>query len=103
MSYSFETSLPPYREAPELKRRQADELYAFIRRGANNLLQLAELSGLPQSTVSGRCNDLIEENKICYQGYTVYNDRKRKKIIVKQPMSKGQQAELLFLDYKPHF
>ena len=94
MNYSFETSLPPYREAPELKKRQADELMAFIKRGANNLLQLSELSGLPQSTVSGRCNDLIEENKICYHGYTVYNDRKRKKIcLIKAPVN-GVQKEL---------
>ena len=95
-NYSFQTSLEPYREAPELKKRQADELFAFIRKGANNLLQLSELSGLPQSTVSGRVNDLVEENKIEYNGFTVFRDRKRKRIVVKQPMTKGQQAELLF-------
>lgn len=93
-NYSYPTSLPAYREAPELKRRQADELYAFIRRGANNLLQLAELSGLPQSTVSGRCNDLIEENKIEYSGYTIYNDRKRKKICLTKIPVNGVQKEL---------
>ncbi len=68
-NYSFATSLPAYQEKPSEKRRQADELFAFIRRGANNLLQLSELSGLPQSTVAGRCNDLIEENRIEYNGH----------------------------------
>lgn len=87
MSYSFETSLPPYQERPSEKKRQADELYAFIRRGANNLLQLSELSGLPQSTVSGRCNDLIYEKKIEYNGFTVFKDRKRKKICLKKNLT----------------
>ena len=94
-NYSFSTSLPPYQERPSEKKRQADELFAFIRRGANNLLQLSELSGLPQSTVAGRCNDLIVENRIEYKGHVVFRDRKRKKIVVKQP-TKGQQAEQLF-------
>lgn len=93
-NYSFETSLKPYREKPSEKKRQADELYQFIRRGANNLLQLSELSGLPQSTVSGRCNDLIDENRIEYSGYTIFRDRKRKKIVVKPVFSKGVQKEL---------
>ena len=93
-NYSFETSLPPYQERPSEKKRQADELMAFIRRGANNLLQLSELSGLPQSTVAGRCNDLIEENKVKYEGFTVFRDRKRKKIVVKAFVINGVQKEL---------
>lgn len=94
-NYSFETSLKPYREKPSEKRRQADEIMAFIKRGANSLLQLAELSGLPQSTVSGRVNNLIEENRVEYKGFTIFNNRKRKRIVVK-PISKGTQCELLF-------
>lgn len=90
-NYSFETSLLPYREAPELKKRQADDLLAFIKRGANNLLQLSQLSGLPQSTVSGRCSDLINEGKVRYDGFTIYADRKRKKIVVIKPVEKGTQ------------
>jgi len=84
-NYSFETSLPPYKEAPELKKRQADELLLFIKRGANNLLQLAQLSGLPQSTVAGRCSDLRTEGKIDYSGHVIYANRKRKKIVIKHP------------------
>ena len=93
-NYSFETSLPPYREAPELKRRQADELLLFIKRGANNLLQLSQLSGLPQSTVAGRCNDLKTEGKIDYAGHVIYADRKRKKIVMVKPVLKGTQTNL---------
>lgn len=93
-NYSFATSLPPYQERPSEKKRQADELFAFIRRGANNLLQLSELSGLPQSTCAGRCNDLIEENRIEYNGYTIFKDRKRKKIVVKPVLINGVQKEL---------
>lgn len=93
-NYSYHTSLEPYRENPSEKRKQADELYAFIRRGANNLLQLSELSGLPQSTVSGRCNDLIEEKRIEYKGYVVFNNRKRKKIVLIKAPATGVQKEL---------
>lgn len=95
-NYSYATSLPPYQEKPSEKKRQADELYLFIRRGANNLLQLSELSGLPQSTVAGRCNDLIDENRIEYNGHTIFKDRKRKKIVVKPVVLKGVQKELNF-------
>jgi hypothetical protein len=94
-NYSFPTSLPAYHEGPDIKRRQQDELLAFIVKGAaDNLLHLARLTGLPQSTVSGRINDLIEESKVKYLGYTVYADRKRKKIIAINPVRTGQQQQL---------
>lgn len=95
-NYSFATSLPPYHEAPNIKKRQQDELLAFIFKGANNLLQLSQLTGLPQSTVSGRANDLIEEGRVKYEGFTVYADRKRKRIVaIKKPIE-GKQVELFF-------
>ncbi len=90
-NYSYSTSLPPYREAPESKKRQADEIFGFIKHGANNLLQLSELTALPQSTVSGRLNDLITEGKVKYEGFTVYADRKRKKIVVIKKVEPGIQ------------
>ncbi len=93
-NYSFATSLPPYNEAPNLKKRQADEILAFINKGANNLLQLSQLTNLPQSTISGRCSDLIEEGKIMYAGHTVYADRKRKKIVAVKRIIEGKQSEL---------
>ena len=93
-NYSYATSLPPYQEGAIIKKRQQDELLAFIIKGANNLLQLAQLTGLPQSTVSGRISDLIEENKIEYFGFTVYADRKRKKIVAIKKLPEGKQSEL---------
>ncbi len=90
-NYSFETSYPPYIEGATIKKRQQDELLAFIIKGVNNLLQLSQLTGLPQSTVSGRINDLINECKIKYEGFTVYADRKRKKIVVVKKVEPGIQ------------
>jgi hypothetical protein len=86
-NYSFTTSLPAYHDNALIKRRQADDLFLFIKRGANNLLQLSQLSGLPQSTVAGRCNDLIYECRIEYKGHVVYANRKRKKIVVIKPVA----------------
>lgn len=94
MNYSYETSLPPYREAPELKRRQADEVLAIIKKGANNLLQVSQVSGIPQAIISARVNDLIHETRIAYSGFTVYNNRKRKKIILVKPAIIGTQTNL---------
>ena len=95
MSYSYETSYPPFLENKATnKRTQCDEVLAIIKKGANNLLQVSEVSGIPQAIISARVNDLIEENKIEYNGFTVYNNRKRKKImLVKQPVP-GVQANL---------
>jgi hypothetical protein len=86
-NYSFTTSLPAYQDNALIKRRQADDLFLFIKRGANNLLQLSQLSGLPQSTVAGRCNDLLSEGKIKYAGHVIFADRKRKKICVIKPVA----------------
>lgn len=65
-NYSYSTSLPAYHESAINKRRQAEEIFRFITRGANNLLQLSEVTGLPQSTVAGRVNDLKGEGKVTY-------------------------------------
>ncbi len=97
-NYSFPTSLPAYQDNAAIKRRQADEILAFINKGANCLLQLSQLTGLPQSTIAGRCNDLIEEGKIMYSGHTVYADRKRKRIIIKNKFPTGKQSELNFVN-----
>lgn len=91
-NYSVSTSLPAYQDNATIKRRQADDLLAFIKRGANNLLQLSQLSGLPQSTVAGRCSDLIKEGKIEYKGHTIYSDRKRKRIVLVKTFTPGIQT-----------
>lgn len=94
-NYSYETSFTPYKENQAFnKRRQQDEILGFIKKGANNLLQIAQLSKIPQAVVSARMSDLMEENRAKYEGYTIYNDRKRKKIVAVKPETKFIQKEL---------
>lgn len=96
-NYSWQTSYPVYVENQAFnKRRQCDEVLSIIRKGANNLLQISEVSGIPQAIISARVNDLIKEEKIKYADFTVYKDRKRKKIclIKLSPASKFEQSEL---------
>ncbi len=94
-NYSFETSYPPYKENEAVnKNRQCDEVLGFIAKGANNLLQISQLTGLPQSTIAARCNDLVKECKAKYEGFTVYADRKRKKIVVIKKIEPGIQMNI---------
>lgn len=94
-NYSYETSYPPYKENEALnKRTQCDEVLQIIKHGANNLLQISQVTGLPQSTIAARINDLASEKKIEYSGFTVYNNRKRKKIILIKPVVNGMQASI---------
>lgn len=94
-NYSFETSYEPYLENKAFnKRTQCEEVLKFIKKGANNLLQISALSGIPQAIVSARVNDLIDENKAKYDGCIIFNDRKRKKIIAIKPEIKITQKEL---------
>jgi hypothetical protein len=98
-NYSYATSYEPYKDNSAIKRRQADEIMAFIVRGGNNLLQLAQLTGLPQSTVSGRISNLLEEKRIEYSGHTIYagadgKPRKRKRIVPVKKIVIGKQVDL---------
>ena len=93
-NYSYNTSLPAYHDNAINKRRQAEEILRFINKGANNLLQLSELTGLPQSTIVGRVNDLKGDSKVEYTGFTIYKDRKRKKIVPAKKEIKSTQKEL---------
>jgi hypothetical protein len=79
-NYSTFTSLSAYHEPG--KDKQAEQILSLIKSGADNLLRLSELTGLPQATCSGRVNDLIREGKVSYHGFTHYRDRTRKKIAV---------------------
>lgn len=82
MPYSYETSLPPYKENIAFnKKRQCDEVFDIIEKGGNNLLKISQVSGIPQAIVSARVNDLITDSRVKYEGHTVYNDRLRKKIV----------------------
>lgn len=93
-NYSFDTSLPAYKEnQATAKRTQCDKILALIRKGADNLLQLAELSGLPQSTVAARMNDLVEEKKAKYNSKVVYKNRLRKQIELIDPQPEPEPVQ----------
>ncbi len=79
-NYPYQTSLLPYLEE---RIGQVNTIYHFIQTGCNCLLILSDVTGLPQSTVSGRVNDLISSGKVCYSGIVNYKNknRNRKKIV----------------------
>jgi predicted transcriptional regulator len=80
-NYSFETSKPAYEEnLATNNEKQKYQVFKWILKGGNNLLQISGMMGIPQSTVSGRINDLIKEKKVEYSEFVIYKERKRKKI-----------------------
>lgn len=80
-NYSFETSHEPYKENIVFnKQRQCEQVLAIIRKGGNNLLQISQVSGIPQAVISARMSDLLKDGKAAYDGFTIFNNRKRKKI-----------------------
>lgn len=81
-NYSYETSLPAYHSNVSEKKLQSETVLSLVKKGVNNLLELSQLTGLPQSTISARCNELIKDERIKYEGFIYYEDRKRKKIVV---------------------
>jgi transcriptional antiterminator len=92
--YSFNTSLPAYKENKADKDSQAERILNFIVLAKyTTLKQLEEVTGLPQSTISGRVSDLIEGEKVRYDGQIVYSGRLRKKII---PVIKELRQSSLF-------
>jgi len=78
-NYSYATSLPAYKEPG--KDIQARLVMFHVNAGANNLLQLSQIMGLPQSTVAGRVNDCIKDGKLKYEGFIEFEGRKRKRIV----------------------
>lgn len=81
--YSFQTSMPAYEENKPNKEAQKIIILNLIKNGYVTLLSLSEKTKLPQSTVAGRVNDLIEDRKVKYDGTVIYKNRKRKQIILK--------------------
>jgi len=82
--YSFETSLPAYEDGREtVKEFQKGRILSLISNGAKTIREIARKAGLPDSTVAGRINDLISDQKVEYVGYIEYEGRKRKKIALK--------------------
>ena len=81
--YSQATSLPAYHCNQNQKQLQKEYILESIRKwGSTCLLRISEETGVPQSSCSGRVNDLISENKVEYSGYCSYKNRLRKKIIM---------------------
>jgi DNA-binding IclR family transcriptional regulator len=80
--YSYETSLPAYEEGRHtVKARQQETILEMIKSsGANTIREIAKLTGLPDSTIAGRLNDLIKSGKVEYKGFVEYDGRKRKEI-----------------------
>lgn len=85
-NYSYQTSLPPYREDAEGKQLKKQQILAEITRlgGVACLKQLETALHIPQSTCAGRVNDLIQEGKVIYDGLIEFFGRKRKKIVIIQ-------------------
>lgn len=80
--YSYETSLPAYKDNVEEKGSQLEMIICMVNNGDNTLLELSHDSGLPQSTVAGRVNDAIKLGRLKYDGMVEYSGRKRKKIVL---------------------
>jgi predicted transcriptional regulator len=79
--YSYETSLPAYEEIKAtVKETHCEWILSLIRDGARTIKELAKKTGLPDSSVAGRVNNLIAEGKVEYTGYVEYDGRKRKQI-----------------------
>lgn len=80
IGYSYDTSLPAYRENQSEKARQLNRIVEIVKRGSTCIRKLAKETGLPDSTVAGRVNDAIKEGLIRYEGRIEYDGRKRKMI-----------------------
>ena len=81
-NYSIATSLPDYRDNVSGKRSQCDTIRRMVHENKGiTLKQIEELTGLPQSTVAGRVNDLIKDGLVRYDGIITYGGRSRKRIV----------------------
>lgn len=80
-NYSYVSSLPAYHSNAEQKQFQKDMIYSLVLQKRKTCLkELANLTGLEQSTVSGRVNDLVSANKVTYSGTAMLLGRMRKVI-----------------------
>lgn len=82
--YSYETSLPAHREDESGKQAQKDRILEEMKRLKDGvcLKQIEQFMHLPQSTCSGRMNDLKKDGKIKHDGFMEYEGRLRKKFII---------------------
>ncbi len=80
--YAWKTSLPAYHDNTTEKEVQRVQVLNAIKAGANNILQVCEMTGLPDKCVTGKIHLLIKSGDISYAEQTVnYKNRERKKII----------------------
>ncbi len=83
-NYSYKTSLPAYREDATGKQAQKDKILGEIQRlkDGSCLKQIEHFMKLPQSTCSGRINDLIADGKVKHDGHMEFEGRLRKKFVI---------------------
>jgi DNA-binding MarR family transcriptional regulator len=82
-NYSFPTSGPAYHDKTHRQYQRTMLLNLLIRMGGkSSLLELANESNLPESTVSGRINDLIKDGLVYYGAPIAYKGRKRKQVLI---------------------
>ena len=86
-NYSYETSLPAYHSNANDKKRQQDIIQSLVTEKGTclkeieiRLWQLHKIR-IPQSTISGRINDLIQQKKVMYMDKIDFAGCKRKRII----------------------
>lgn len=94
--FSVATSLPAYREHSSVKAIQEARIIGLVSQGFDSLLDISEITGLPQSTVSGRANDAIKHGKLRYCGYVIYKNRKRKRLVMAPAPRAGVQTSMAF-------
>lgn len=104
-NYSFETSLPAYKSNPTVKAKQKSHTLSIFNElgGRATLKQVADKMGLPQSTVSGRINDLIEDKELIDTGQKEMYDglvRKVFAIVSKASTNMINPIQKPLFDYK---
>lgn len=89
MPYSRKTSLPAYKENPDLKESQKKQVLQLMKRlgGVACLKQLQQEMKIPQSSISGRIGDLRQEGKVYDTNELVIFDGRKRKLfgVAKKP------------------
>ena len=80
-NYSYATSLPAYLDTSEIKNETLRRMFECIKaNGSMSLLEVSERIKMPQAICSARMSD--KNNPLKYEGFTSYNNRKRKLIVI---------------------
>ena len=82
-NYSYGTSLPAYHDKTHKEFQRKMILGLLVRLGGRSFIkELALETGLPDSTIAGRVNDLIKEGSVYYGATEKWKDRRRKQILL---------------------